>query len=33
MKPMDPDNIAGMPDLGLSEEDITKLIAYLETLE
>jgi cytochrome c oxidase subunit 2 len=33
MKPMDPDNIAGMPDLGLSEEDITKLIAYLETLD
>lgn len=33
MKPMDPDNIAGMPNLGLSEEDITKLIAYLETLE
>lgn len=33
MKPMDPDNIAGMPDLGLPEEDITKLIAYLETLD
>ncbi len=33
MKPMDPDNIAGMPNLGLSEEDITKLIAYLETLD
>lgn len=33
MKPMRPENGQGMPDLGLSEDDITKLIAYLKTLE
>jgi cytochrome c oxidase subunit 2 len=33
MKPMNPDNGQGMPNLGLSETDITKLIAYLETLK
>ena len=33
MKPMRPENNQGMPDLGLSEEEITKLIAYLETLK
>jgi hypothetical protein len=30
---MMPDDGLGMPNLGLSEEDITKLIAYLKTLE
>jgi len=33
MKPMVPENNQGMPDLGLSEEEITQLIAYLETLK
>lgn len=33
MKPMNPDNGQGMPNLNLPEEDITKLIAYLETLK
>jgi cytochrome c oxidase subunit 2 len=33
MKPMDPENGMGMPNLGLTEDEITKLIAYLETLE
>ena len=33
MKPMLPDNGQGMPNLGLSEEEITQLIAYLETLK
>lgn len=33
MKPMDPDNNVGMPDLGLSDEEIEQLVAYLETLE
>lgn len=33
MKPMDPDNNQGMPNLGLSEDEITQLIAYLETLK
>ena len=32
-KPMDPDNGQGMPNLGLSEEEITQLIAYLKTLK
>ncbi|HET9442047.1 MAG TPA: cytochrome c oxidase subunit II [Acidimicrobiales bacterium] len=31
-KPMMPANGQGMPNLGLSEDDITSLIAYLETL-
>ena len=33
MKPMDPDNGMGMPNLGLSDAEITQLIAYLETLK
>ena len=33
MKPMVPENNQGMPNLGLSEEEITQLIAYLETLK
>jgi cytochrome c oxidase subunit 2 len=33
MKPMDPENGMGMPNLGLSEDEITQLIAYLETLK
>lgn len=33
MKPMAPDNNQGMPNLGLSEDEITQLIAYLETLK
>lgn len=33
MKPMNPDNGQGMPNLGLSEDEITQLIAYLETLK
>ena len=33
MKPMVPDNGQGMPNLGLSEDEITQLIAYLETLK
>jgi len=33
MKPMDPENGQGMPNLGLTEDEITKLIAYLETLK
>jgi cytochrome c oxidase subunit 2 len=32
-KPMDPENGQGMPNLGLSEDEITQLIAYLETLK
>jgi cytochrome c oxidase subunit II len=32
-KPMMPDDGMGMPDLGLSEEDITNLMAYLKTLK
>ena len=32
-KPMMPDDGLGMPDLGLSEEDITSLMAYLKTLK
>jgi len=33
MKPMVPDNGQGMPNLGLTEEEITSLIAYMETLK
>lgn len=33
MKPMNPDNGMGMPNLGLSEDEITQLIAYLERLK
>ena len=33
LKPMNPDNGQGMPNLGLSEDEITQLIAYLETLK
>ncbi|HEX7167140.1 MAG TPA: cytochrome c oxidase subunit II [Acidimicrobiales bacterium] len=33
MKPMNPDNDQGMPNLGLTEDEITQLIAYLETLK
>ncbi|HUP84698.1 MAG TPA: cytochrome c oxidase subunit II [Acidimicrobiales bacterium] len=33
MKPMDPANGQGMPNLGLSEDEISQLIAYLETLK
>jgi cytochrome c oxidase subunit 2 len=33
MKPMNPANGQGMPNLGLTEDEITKLIAYLETLK
>jgi cytochrome c oxidase subunit 2 len=33
MKPMAPANGQGMPNLGLTDEEITKLIAYLETLK
>jgi cytochrome c oxidase subunit II len=33
MKPMVPENNQGMPNLGLNEDEITKLIAYLETLK
>lgn len=33
VKPMDPDNGQGMPDLGLSEEQIDQLVAYLITLK
>ena len=33
MKPMAPDNGQGMPNLGLTEGEITQLIAYLETLK
>ncbi|CAA9238598.1 MAG: Cytochrome c oxidase polypeptide II [uncultured Acidimicrobiales bacterium] len=32
-KPMNPDNNQGMPNLGLTEEQITQLIAYLNTLK
>ena len=32
-KPMDPTNNMGMPNLGLTEEDIGKLIDYLHTLD
>jgi cytochrome c oxidase subunit 2 len=33
MKPMNPQNNQGMPNLGLTEDEITQLIAYLETLK
>ncbi len=33
MKPMQPGDGVGMPDLGLSPEEIDELVAYLETLE
>ncbi len=33
MKPMRPENGQGMPNLGLTEDEITQLIAYLETLK
>jgi cytochrome c oxidase subunit 2 len=33
MKPMNPANGQGMPNLGLADDDITSLIAYLETLK
>lgn len=33
MKPMNPANGQGMPNLGLNENEITQLIAYLETLK
>ena len=33
MKPMNPENGQGMPNLGLSEDEISQLIAYLETLK
>jgi cytochrome c oxidase subunit 2 len=32
-KPMDPDNNLGMPNLHLTDDEITKLIAYLDTLK
>jgi cytochrome c oxidase subunit 2 len=32
-KPMDPDDNLGMPNLHLTDEEITKLIAYLDTLK
>ena len=32
-KPMNPDNGQGMPDLGLAEDQIDALVAYLETLD
>lgn len=32
-KPMDPDNNMGMPNLNLTDDEITKLIAYLNTLK
>ena len=32
-KPMDPTNNQGMPNLGLTDEDIGKLIDYLNTLD
>ena len=31
-KPMNPENGQGMPNLNLSEQEITQLIAYLHTL-
>ena len=33
MKPMRPDEGTGMPDRGLSDEEVDKIVAYLETLE
>ncbi len=33
IKPMDPDNGQGMPNLGLSEDQIDKLVAFLVTLK
>jgi hypothetical protein len=33
IKPMDPANGQGMPNLGLSEEQIDQLVAYLITLK
>ncbi len=33
MKPMDPENNQGMPNLNLTEDEITQLLAYLETLK
>ncbi len=33
VKPMDPANNQGMPNLGLSEDQIDQLIAYLLTLK
>lgn len=33
MKPMRPDKGTGMPDQGLSDDEITKVVAYLETLK
>jgi cytochrome c oxidase subunit 2 len=33
VKPMAPDEGRGMPDLGLTEDQITQLVAYLSTLE
>ena len=32
-KPMDPDSNLGMPNLGLTDDEVTKLIAYLDTLK
>ncbi|MGH9041722.1 MAG: cytochrome c oxidase subunit II [Acidimicrobiia bacterium] len=33
MKPMRPDEGTGMPDRGLSDDDVDKVVAYLETLK
>ncbi|MCB1013050.1 MAG: hypothetical protein KDB15_15435, partial [Microthrixaceae bacterium] len=33
IKPMDPENNQGMPNLGLSEEQIDQLVAFLVTLK
>ena len=33
IKPMNPDNDQGMPNLGLSEQQIDELVAYLVTLK
>jgi cytochrome c1 len=33
MKPMRPEDGTGMPDQGLSAEELDQVVAYLETLE
>ena len=33
MKPMNPDNRQGMPTLGLTEDEINKLVTYLTSLK
>jgi cytochrome c oxidase subunit 2 len=33
MKPMRPEDGTGMPDQGLSEEELDQVVAYLETLK